>query len=208
MECRAPEGFGLVARTQVVISGPVPDDFAGFPGAAGGNLGGGNLIDVTPPVSDGVRIVKVEFSDGTDISTSGPIDISQVVCDAGTPADTTDDFAEPFYFNDYLVTVANDTGETVFVESVTFTINDAGTPGATSTQSKVTEIEPAAEEVIDGLLIDFSTGGPKTFAGTSDTVELGTFRVDIVVAGVTDNGDSFSVSDSVTLTFDHVNRCE
>ena len=43
MECRVEEGFNLVDRKTMRIRGPIPDGFTGFPGAAGGNLGGGRI---------------------------------------------------------------------------------------------------------------------------------------------------------------------
>lgn len=45
MECRAPQGFNLIARKSLRIVGDIPDDFSGFDGAAGGNLGGGLLVE-------------------------------------------------------------------------------------------------------------------------------------------------------------------
>ena len=51
LECRAPQGFNLVARKHFKVTGAVPEGFDGFPGAAGGNLGGGVIVDPTAPTS-------------------------------------------------------------------------------------------------------------------------------------------------------------
>ena len=62
LECRGPVGFGLVDRLNITIRGSVPDGFIGFPGAAGGNLGGDSLIDITPD-ADEMRISEIQFRD-------------------------------------------------------------------------------------------------------------------------------------------------
>jgi hypothetical protein len=43
LECRSQQGFNLRDRVTVIVSGTAPNGFTGFPGAAGGNLGGGRL---------------------------------------------------------------------------------------------------------------------------------------------------------------------
>lgn len=68
-------------------------------------------------------------------------------------------------------------------------------------------IEPGTTGVVDGILTDFLGGSAKTFAGTTDTVVIGTYRVDIVVTGESDSGEDFTLRQSVTITFDGVNRC-
>jgi hypothetical protein len=44
LECRGPQGFNLVDRISLLVVGSA-DGFDGFPGAAGGELGGGLLVD-------------------------------------------------------------------------------------------------------------------------------------------------------------------
>jgi hypothetical protein len=45
LECRGPQGFNLVDRVSINVTGSAPSGFTGFPGAAGGNLGGGVITD-------------------------------------------------------------------------------------------------------------------------------------------------------------------
>lgn len=213
LECRGPEGYGLIARTTIVIVGPIPDGFTGFTGAAGGNLGGGYLVDVTPETDDsedglgGIRVARVTFTDGPDESTSGPIDVHQGVCDNGTATDPSDDFFEPWFFNDYRVVVKNDTSEKITIGTIGFTIRDS-TTSSTSTQQKTVVIEQGEEGTLDGLLTDLQGTGVKMFAGGTDVVKVGTYRVDFVITGYTEEGTNFVLSRSVTLTFDYVNRCD
>lgn len=209
LECRAPFGFGLIHRVTIVVRGSIPDGFQGFPGAAGGNLGGQQLQDLTPDSisGEGIFISQVRFTDGPNsTSSSGPLDISRETCDGGTPLDPSDDYTEPFYFNEFQVTLQNTSTQKVIVGTIGFIVQDGG-PSSTSTQSKSVVIEPGTTGVVDGILTDFLGGSAKTFAGTTDTVVIGTYRVDIVVTGESDSGEDFTLRQSVTITFDGVNRC-
>ena len=212
LECRAPEGFNLVAREQIIIRGSVPDGFVGFPGATGGNLGGDRLVDRTPDEDDGaVRISSVTISDGGDAVPGGPIDLVQSICDIGTDgiSGTSDDEIEPFFFTRYSLTIANDSPERVFIGSLTITISD-GRP-ATSSQVVTVEVPPGGSAVIDGLLTDLvvsgTIGGSKTLAGSSFVLLPGTFPVTIALSGTDESGSSISLTDSFSLTFDSVNNC-
>lgn len=221
IECRAPEGFGLVARATVIVRGPVPEGFLGFPGAAGGNLGGGLLIDLTPDVTESdlgqdngaVRVEAINFSDGPNANgPNGPIDIVQSTCTNNT-TDPSDDYPEPFYFNEYILSISNKTTQNIFVDSVDMTIRDAG-PTSIATQffftdhSKQVEIAAGASGNVSGLFTEFQLGAAKLYVGTTDAVAAGTYRVDFVVTGVTDDETVFTLAASATLTFDAVNRCD
>lgn len=231
IECRAPEGFGLVVRKSIIITGPVPENFVGFPGAAGGNLGGGRLVDDSEWIQevdanndgipdnigdldddndgspDGVRVSKVEFNDGANRGPSGPIDIVPGTCNNGTPADTTDDFPEPYFFNHYFAFVKNNSEDIITIGSIGFTIQNGG-PGTTSTQGKTVSIKPGEEKVIEGVFTDSRGTGTKYFAGSSTQPVLGTYRVDVVLTGTRQGGGSLSIAREVTVTFDNVNNCE
>jgi|GEM_PF-1772474 len=220
MECRAPDGFNLVARTTVIIKGDVPVDFIGFPGAAGGNLGGGLIVDQTPPDDElnqdngSVRIVKVEYSDGPNMTSEyGPIDLVQEKCDIkNTPNDKDDDVPEPFWLNPFEVTFSNTLLQSVFIDSVDINIgNSAGTSIQTAyyftDAAKRVEVASQGTGAVTGLLTEFRGGGSKLFVGTDAIVQFGTYRIDFVVTGVTADGRSFTVNAGSTLTFDDVDRC-
>ena len=59
MECRGPQGFNLLGRAELVVGGDVPPGFVGWPGAAGGNLGGGVSYDQTPTPREGFGVASV-----------------------------------------------------------------------------------------------------------------------------------------------------
>lgn len=213
IECRAPDGFGLVARQSVQVSGETPSSFTGFPGAAGGNLGGGSVVDQNggdddvDPSLEPLRIAKMEVSDGEDKVTSGPIDIVRGECKTGEQDEDGKDKTEPepWYFNKFYLTLANDTSQKVTVGTIGFSIND-GRSGATSTQSKIVVVDSAQTGEVDGILTEFSTSG-KVFAGTTNVVRSGTYKVDVVLTGVYELSGDFVLRRSFTLTFGNVNNC-
>ncbi len=105
MECRLEEGFNLVDRKTMRIRGPVPDGFAGFPGAAGGNLGGGRIEpDEIEPALEPVVTGK-----GVAVS---PLSVSGVEY-AGNCGGAAG----------YTVTVSNPTGLAGTITDVTYSVN-------------------------------------------------------------------------------------
>ena len=201
MECRAPEGFGLVARKSIKVTGSVPAGFTGFPGAAGGNLGGGFLVDLTP--DDAVRSTTITFTDAGGESVSGPIDTSfNANCDGD--AATVD--PEPFTDTTYSITLRNDLQQRLTVTSVKFTIND-GAGSETSTQSVTVEIPKGSSGTVTGILITFTTGGNQVYAGTGDAVVDGTHQITAVITGVLEDGTAVTLNESSTITLRPVNNC-
>ena len=208
LECRGPLESQLVARAEIVITGSVPEGFVGFPGAAGGNLGGGLLIDETPdPDTGGLRIAAVNFTDAGGTGPFGPIDTVQGTCDPGDDDTfgTADDELEPFTFTNYEITLNNDSFERLFVGTVAFTIND-GRPATIPTQSKTVELPPRSSGSLSGLLISFASGS-QIWAGSSFGVLEGTYRVDITLTGTSETGDAFTLTDSTSITLRPVNNC-
>lgn len=207
IECRAPEGYNLVARLSLKITGDVPLGFEGFPGAAGGNLGGGFIVDLGQDDLEDSDVLSVAFFDaGAGEGGSLVIDTDQLVCDEGDPADDSDDELEPFSYTLYQVSIRNDSAESVFVETVKFTIADpAGS--STSTQSVTLEIGAGCVGNLVGNFITFS-GSSQVYAGSAFAVTAGTFDVLMELTGTTQNGDDFSVSDTVSVTIGSVDNCE
>ncbi len=208
IECRAPEGFNLVARKRIHVTGEAPDGFEGFPGAAGGNLGGGALVDDTPDADDdeGVIATGLTILDAGSSEGASQIDISRSLdCDADGTAEGGADI-EPFFFNTYSITVTNNTPETVILRDIKFTIRDSGADGETSVQAINVAIEPGGEATFSGPFIEFS-GNTKVFVGTGDVVEAGTWSIIATIRGVTEGGEDFSTDGRTTVTFGAVDNC-
>lgn len=194
-ECRGPEGSNLVVRESIVIGGEVPANFNGFPGASGGNLGGGSLSQA------GVQVRAITFTDAGGEAPSGPIDTVQTLdCDPVTAGNQ----VEPFTFTNYKVTVQNDTELRVLIQSVHFSIRDSnGSETGTLTVNVPIDAKSTADVI--GVLITFLGG--QSFAGTNDPVEDGTWSVTVDLTGVTQNGENFQFSANTVLSFDNVNNC-
>lgn len=210
LECRAQQGFNLYDRVRVKITGDVPAGFQGFPGAAGGNLGGGVIVDQTPDVDDGfgLRVSGIQFIDAGGETSVGPLDFSMDP-DCDNDVDTVD--PEPFTYTQYKVTVTNDTEETVFVESVQFTIRDSGSASETSRQTQTLEIAAGESKAVNGILTTLAGGGCTTpagcYSGGTNGVEQGTFNGTVAITGRSVNDTSFAIDRNFTIQWDVVNNC-
>ena len=219
LECRAQSGFNILDRTTVRVTGSVLPGFQGFPGAAGGNLGGGRIIDQTPDANDGngIRIAAVVVSDassGTSGVAAGPLDVSRNGCyvttaaSGSTPATTTCT-NEPFVFNTFSLTIKNDTAQSAFINTVEVR---QGSRTVVSAQGTPIEIKQSgATGTVQGILTTgincsddkcFNTGGTNNL-----TIGLGTRNYTFIVTGTTEGGDSFEVTRTAAIQFDNVNNC-
>ncbi len=197
MECRGPEGFNLVDRIGLKVVGEIPEGFDGFPGAAGGNLGGGNLVE--PPNQDvtlrAVTLINVlgERSTIVDI-------VFQNLC----PGTTT---PEPYGADDFIITVTNQREDRITVESVEF-----DGPGGASSDRIFTPlvIPPRTQTTIQGRFTDvvsIPVAFQKNFATTAAVVPFGTFPVTFTLRGETASGDNFRQSITASITGKDVNNC-
>ena len=209
MRCEAANGFGLVAHTAIIVRGDVPENFAGFPGAAGGNLGGGRVIDQTPSTVDdgGIFISSVGFVDAGQ-STTGPhqqLDMQRDICARISTTDGTIQSctAEPFFFKNYNIGVTNNTNEFIQVQTISFTIGGT-TPLSSPALAQTAQIDSGGSTTLVGSL----TQNGSVLSGTSTAIGIrGTVDVDVTVAGVTETGQSFTVTGSTPITFGNVNNC-
>jgi hypothetical protein len=201
LECRGPQGFNLLARTSILITGDVPEGFDGFPGAAGGNLGGGLLVE--PPFEDSVS-AQITFTIPSGDTRNGPIDIT---FNPDCNGDGTADDPEAYIFNNYNVAVVNGRDDRLFVESIVFTVDD-GQGVTSSTQLGGLVINPNSSSVIVGSFTEFVFGTAiKTYAGTTLAVIPGTYNVTFTIRGTTGSGESFSLRQNASVTFASVNNC-
>lgn len=208
MECRAPEGFNLVTRQQVKVSGSVPAGFQGFPGAAGGNLGGGLLVDQTPGAEDpnGVRITNVLFYDGGNTTTATTdIDIQVSACTDAEQEDKN-------FFTTFKITVANPLPQDAIIDSVDITVNGA------STTVSLGGCTVAAQDTADcsGPFADYTGTDVGTFNNTGKTLVgshanefvEGTFAVGFTLNFTLEDGSTGSSTSSTSETFGSVDACQ
>jgi hypothetical protein len=211
MECRAQSGFNLLDRTTIRVTGEVPAGFQGFPGAAGGNLGGGRIIDQTPDVDDGngVRITTVTVT-GANLTTgtaSGPLDIERNGCrTTATPPVCTN---EPFTFSVFNVNLRNDTNTNVFINTIEVR---RGSTTVVSAQGVPIEVKKGGGTgtVSGQLTTGVSCSGSLCFntGGTNNVpVSIGTRNYTFVITGTAEDGNSFEITRNASIQFDFVNNC-
>ena len=202
LECRGPEGFNLIDRVHMKITGDVPVGFVGWPGAAGGNLGGGVIIVQDP--DDTIELVTLAFSEAGE--TGFNIDTTRNLnCDG----DLTTNDPEPFFANDYVIGITNNSLESITVQTVSISVDDG--QGVEIVDSGVnTNIGVGATGSVTGPFTEFITAtatAQKSFAGTGFGVQNGTYNVTATVEGQTLSGESFSASGTVAVRFFPMNNC-
>ena len=137
LECRAPIEYNLIARVTVKITGDAPAGFTGFPGAAGGNLGGGRIV---PPSTDELRITKITFTDLGEESLF--LDNQQ---NANCDGDSSTYDPEQFTVKTYKLSLYNGTQNTITIKGVSYV---SGTE--TSNQSVEFEIAAGGTTIYEG----------------------------------------------------------
>jgi hypothetical protein len=202
IECRAPHGFDLYARTHIRVTGDVPEGFAGFPGAAGGNLGGGAVI--APPVGQDIAVVEVLF---TTVSNQTPtrvadIDLIQGMCPIVNPTGP-----EIFGPDNFVMSVQNTLTSRISVTSVTIEVpNGAGGTVVSEQQLGGLVIQANSNAEFTGPFTDTGSGS-KLFAGTSVPVPVGTHNIRFTVTFETFSGETTTVEHFTTIRAFNVNAC-
>jgi len=208
MECRGPQGFNLIARASLKITGEVPEGFAGFPGAAGGNLGGGFLFD--PPTSDELVVVEVLFStiSNPEPSRVADVDLNQGVC-VGPPP-----FPEPYGPDNFVMSVTN-----TFIERVTLLSVELEVPngqGATFvTEQQLAGLVIPGQGSLEnnslqfiGALTEVGTGnGVKRWAGVGVDVPPGVHNVRFTLKLRTQTGRDITLSQFGLVRPFNLNAC-
>ena len=168
--CEAPGSFQFLCRLAVGANrrrfvtinctGEAPSGFDGFPGAAGGGLGGGSQTDD----NGDVRITSAGFIDNGTATSGSPvsgssIDISQIAdCDGNA---STVDF-EPFYDTYAQLAVENNRADQVRFEYLQYTVSDVDGQGTEFTSKRLGLTQEA--------------DGTQTDAGESVTIILPVFK--------------------------------
>jgi hypothetical protein len=220
--CEAPGSFQFVCRlalganrrssVAIKCSGDVPSGFQGFPGAAGGGLGGGSQTN-----DDGdVRIISAAFSDaGTSTETSASIDISQI-SDCDGDLKTID--VEPFYDTYVKLVAKNNRPEQVRFEYLQYSVADVDAKGTEFTSKKLGLTEEADSTVVQsGQTATITMPVFKAYSGGKYVGDpLGTgirisnralLTVTFALVGKTASGESVAISAKATGSFGDFNRC-
>ena len=215
--CRLPLSGQARKLMRIVCEGPTPENFTGFPNAAGGGLGGG----VGAPGNGGqpggaltdVNIKQLIFrDDGTEVSTKS-IDVFQASdCDG---EDETFD-PEPFFDTEFTASFQNDSNSTVKIVSYRITVDNAtgdGTATYRSPSFAVGTVIPPNGGIGSafGILAragSVSSETNKHFVGSSsDIPSLITRSVTVSFVIEDSEGNQTTKSLSVVLAFGNYDRC-
>ncbi len=229
MACRLPIGANKQQYVSILCTGgAVPAGFDGFPGAAGGGLGGGVQTpdDGGEPGgtgTDGVRIASIELVQGVGEPGGTGIDTLQRNCEIDPNEDAD---CEEFADDGINFVITNDTNQTFRFTDYTYTVPEAtGTGGASFTSKSISlvnsplEVQPQGDdatahavfaEIISGSGV---CGGEKRFAdasfsiGASNGGDLGFRAVTFRLNGTNESGDSVTLTASATFSFDAFDNC-
>lgn len=208
LECRAPLGSGLRERVQLVNVGTTPAGFTGFPGAAGGNLGGGAIVDPSTVEGNGLSITGFLTQDASDgFQVFGPLDLTLSTNDCN--GDGTLDDPEPFTFVNARIVLSNNSDQSATVTGYSVTIQQP-TPAQVATNTDPTGggFQPLQVNANSTANLDFFLAeATSNYAGSTVAPTEGVFRVDIVVSFVDSLGDSFTTSSTAQIEWDFVNNC-
>lgn len=197
MSCRGPQGFGLVADVAVKVTGDVPEGFVGFPGAAGGNLGGGTIV-----IPGDIGVTSVTFGNSVDgFSEGGPLDATFTSDCDDAPDSATDD--EPFNQDSYIVTLFNDNLFSIYIDTIEVIV-DGGLEDETYTVAG--EITAGATGTVSGAL-GVPSGTSKSVLGEASSWTVGGHSVEFIVTGTTATGVGFSFSTTKIITYADQNNC-
>jgi hypothetical protein len=213
--CAAPGSYQMVCRLNigdnrrqfagVRCTGDIPSGFNGFPGAAGGGLGGG-----TQTTTQGdLTILQAGFQDSGNLASGiSPNTSIDTVQGADCDRDPTTNDPEPFYDTYVNLSVRNDRAERVSFSYLTYSISDVDGAG-TSFDSADIAVSTSLESNGDtGNIIvpvfkaynGFKYVGNPTGVGYKITAS-GLRTVVITLVGETSSGEVVSASVNVTASF-------
>ena len=212
LACRLPIGGNRRAFVTVACQGQVPAGFTGWPGAAGGGLGGG--VDTSgqdDAAGLGVRLTGISFNDGPNTDTIS-IDVVRDTCNATT--------TPPVYevFTDTIAnfTVANDTNSLARFTAYQYVVANYDGAGHSFTSGKLSLIGEVAvspnggEETFSAVFMDAYNGG-KRYYGRADTIQPAAYgfkNVRISLYGIDASGNPVEITGGVAVSIGDFNNCE
>jgi hypothetical protein len=217
LACRLSTGANKRDLVDIKCRGEVPADFQGFPGAAGGGLGGGVAV-----TNDGqVRITSISVQEeelSSDTRFDASVDVVQQTCEDG---ETTE--PEPFFDTYVAIRIENNLREKVRLSYVEYSVPNANRRGATFNSQRL-GVTSFASSTLDAngdvqtlvLPVFKAFGGGKYFGNAPGSGEtgleiasnLGLKTITFTVVGQTSSGKSVSISGDVTVSFSNFNNCE
>lgn len=214
--CRLPVGTNIRQFVDIVCTGDVPEGFNGFPGAAGGGVGGGvQVVDDGDPgnVNANVRITAINvFDDGSAAggaaTNANEIDTVQGACG---------DEPEPFFNTQFSVEVVNDSNRTIRFNSLRYSLTNADGQGGRFTSGALAlgSGDAPSQANANGGVTTLSTlaiearEGRKFFFGSATPipVTLGIQNVTVRIFGSDSDGNPVEAAARTAMSFTNFNNC-
>jgi len=202
--CRLPVGANKRAFVTIHCVGEVPAGFTGWPGAAGGSLGGG--VDTTGDDEGifAVRITGIAFIDTGGTATTNTIDVVQITCPDGSP--------EPFYDTQIKITVVNNSNEDVEFNEYKYEVpNYKG--GATFESNRLSIsggpiASGGGEKTLTALFLRASGGRKYYYKNELITSSMQGFKnVKVTLYGTNSEGEAVSISARTSMSLGSYDRC-
>jgi len=224
--CERPGSFQFVCRLTVGANrrdfvgvkcrGEVPAGFQGFPGAAGGGLGGGVQVN-----DDGeVRITEVGFDDDGQISTDTPdVDVSvDIVQNPDCDDQAAGAQVEPFFDTYVNIKVENNRSEKVIFSTLSYRVRNVNSQGADFTSQPLSLVRESGSTLdangdVKNIIVPIfkAANGVKYVADSSRLgpviSQQGLRTVSFTLEGETASGEALTVSGATTVSFGNVDRC-
>ena len=206
IECRAQQGFNVVDRTTLIVTGDVPQGFTGWSGAAGGNLGGGSVTD--PNDTERVRITRAVYQQSGADTLSIDTD-RNCNCAGASPVTAID--PEPFTGARVAITIQNETNGEYRVTSAS--VSGLATSGTLSFTDSTTVIPANSSGTLTLAVANASgrctiTGSAISSSPTlSPALNTGNVQTSIRVTGTTTTG-AVSATASVVVGVGDFDNCD
>ena len=199
--CRLPIGINKRQFVTIKCSGPIPQGFTGFPGAAGGGLGTGGSAETPEGI---LRILDVAINDGGQDNTTS-IDTTQDDCD---PSVSVVD-AELFTDSTASLTVVNETSQLWRASSLQYSLQGNGSASFVSDPIAVQgEVAGNGGQTTFTALIFKATGGGKRFVGDTANISFTDIRNVTFRLTLEDQfGEEVTIVSRIALSFGNFDRC-
>ena len=208
--CRMPTGANRRQFVTVKCSGERPAGFSGFPGSAGGGLGGGA---VTPPdeASGIIRVTNVKFTPIGSSTTSANSEAIDVVRDNCITCSDLSQVPEPFSDDYVSLTVKSNSLSRVTLTGVQYEVAGVGRSEVLPITAEIAPATAGTNSEATVSVLVFRAAVPfKEFvigSGREISDDTGFKGVTFTVFGETALGKSVSASGSTTISFNNYNNC-
>jgi hypothetical protein len=208
--CRMPTGANRRQFVTVKCSGDRPAGFSGFPGSAGGGLGGGA---VTPPdeASGIIRVTNVRFTPIGASATPANSEAIDVVRDNCVTCSDLSQTPEPFSDDYVTLTIRSTSPSRVALTGVQYAVAGIGKSEVLPVTAEIAPATGGANSEATVSVLVFRAAVPfKEFvigSGREISDDTGFKGVTFTVFGETAQGKLVSASGSTTLSFGNFNNC-